>query len=627
MNRESDKLLLSKMECLTRRQLQYLEDKYVSRTLKCVPEKFQEMCQMHLAFLLDLSDDKLELLLSEEEHDKKKKPLASVAVFKRKDKTPMGLFGSPLTDEGVCLMMPLLKFLKTDANVCKEGIFRKPGNCARMNTLREMLVAQGPSLDIDPQIYTPYDVAGVLKEFLRDLPEPLLTERHMEAHRQVAGLGKHATLPEEVARYTKKKLSALQLLMLLMPRPAQKMTRHVVTLLHQVAECAETKMTPATLGTIFAPIFFLNRKVDATEVCSIVAQTEPAVAFMIENAHELFQAPKELIIDLANYWNRLDKESPTDDEDALSDHYRNKKSLSSRTLNTNVCYLDRERSRCDDIAGNTQAELESLFAHVQSLPDTPHNIRLKKQILKATTTPTSSTKKHKRSKSISASIKKRFPSMGRSKNKNAEISRLSTSSASSSTSASSYDEVKSLTPAMTDLLTSPTTPKLNFRISRPQHKRSSTQTDAPGCSPPKQECRNSPLLNITEDKENVPAAAALKKSNSTASLRESFGTPKHTPSNTASPVRYMGQKLGPLPLSLAKQLSPSYLVHQSENEITYVPNYRSPYKKRTPTTPSKHFQKHMSRVEFRSCKTPGTPVMPRAFLQMAQANNTLETSI
>lgn len=163
---------------------------------------------------------------------------------------------------------------------------------------------------------------------------------------------------------------------------------------------------------------------------------------------------------------------------------------------------------------------------------------------------------------------------------------------------------------MTDLLTSPTTPKLNFRISRPQHKRSSTQTDAPGCSPPKQECRQ--LRNITEDKENLPAAAAaLKKSNSTASLRDNFGlcSPKHTPSNTASPAKYMGQKLGSLPLSLAKQFSPSYLVHQSENEITYVPNYRSPYKKKTPTTPSKHLQKHISRVELRSCKTPGVSTL------------------
>ncbi|CAL1530747.1 unnamed protein product, partial [Lymnaea stagnalis] len=63
------------------------------------------------------------------------------------------------------------------------------------------------------------------------------------------------------------------------------------------------------------------------------------------------------------------------------------KSISGRTLNTNVCYLDRDLSRCDDVARNTQTELENLFAHVQSLPNTPHNLKLKKQILKATTTP------------------------------------------------------------------------------------------------------------------------------------------------------------------------------------------------------------------------------------------------
>ncbi|CAL1530746.1 unnamed protein product, partial [Lymnaea stagnalis] len=173
-------------------------------------------------------------------------------------------------------------------DICKEGLFRKPGNCVRMNTLRDLLIEHGPSLMIDAEVYTPYDVAGVLKEFLRELPEPLLTERHMEAHRQVLGLGRHASTPEEIARYRKKKLSALQLLMLLMPSPAQKMTLQVVRLLQRVADCPETKMTPTTLGTIFAPIFFLNRKVEASEVCSIVSLTEPAVAFMIEHAHDLF---------------------------------------------------------------------------------------------------------------------------------------------------------------------------------------------------------------------------------------------------------------------------------------------------------------------------------------------------
>lgn len=84
--------MLEKMDVLTQRQLQYLEDKYVTRTMKCVPEKFLEMCHMHLAFLLDLSGDKLELLLSDYEHDsdkKKKLGLTNVAVFKRKSGTSL----------------------------------------------------------------------------------------------------------------------------------------------------------------------------------------------------------------------------------------------------------------------------------------------------------------------------------------------------------------------------------------------------------------------------------------------------------------------------------------------------------------------------------------------------------
>lgn len=68
----------------------------------------------------------------------------------------------------------------------KEGLFRKAGNSNRMMALRELLVTYGPGSNIDPEIYFPHDVACILKEFLRELPEPLLMERYMEAHRQVS---------------------------------------------------------------------------------------------------------------------------------------------------------------------------------------------------------------------------------------------------------------------------------------------------------------------------------------------------------------------------------------------------------------------------------------------------------
>lgn len=76
-------------------------------------------------------------------------------------------------------------------DVSKEGLFRKPGNRQRMRNLRESLIESGSGVTIDTNVYNAHDVCGILKEFLRELPEPLLSERHMEAHMQIAGKSFH----------------------------------------------------------------------------------------------------------------------------------------------------------------------------------------------------------------------------------------------------------------------------------------------------------------------------------------------------------------------------------------------------------------------------------------------------
>ncbi|CAG5135448.1 unnamed protein product, partial [Candidula unifasciata] len=553
------------MALMTPAQLQTLEEKYVMRTIRCVPEKFIEMCHMHLAFLLDLSGDKLEVLLSEEdEHKKKKHSLASigVGVFKKKEKPLSGFFGLPLTDAGVYLTVPLINFLKLEENVCKEGIFRKPGNKSRINTLRELLISHGRNICIDASVYTAYDVACVLKEFLRELPEPLLTERHMEAHRQVIDLGKHAKTQEEISRYNQKKLSALQLLMLLLPLPVQKLTLQLLELLRHIANRVETKMTPSTLGTIFAPIFFVDRSVEGTELCSQASHMAPAVCFMIENVDNLFHAPRELIVDLAHYWNA--QASPNDENVPVSDQIKH---LGGRTVNTTVCYIDRELSRCD-VASHTQAELASLLAHVQSLPNTPSNMKLKKQVMKNSSTPLSS-KKQGRSTSLSASIKKRLPSLGRSKNKNEEILRASSSSTFNIDP--KLDQME--TPTMRELLESPVHHCQQGRSrerssrSRRRYRSVSENTDSSAdseCSPPKQECKgvsscgtvsftgrdkNCCIDNITNkeqicDRTNKPAVPKIL-----GHVKDSCTTPQSR-----------------------KCLSPKNRFHQLENEISYVPH-------------------------------------------------------
>ena len=101
-------------------------------------------------------------------------------------------------------------------------------------------------------------------------------------------LGLHAKVGEK-EKYFNKKLKAIQYLMRLIPVPVQKMVRQLMKLLHKVSSEPETKMTAETLGTIFAPICCLSRKAAATDVCDIVGETEPTVAFMIENARRLFE--------------------------------------------------------------------------------------------------------------------------------------------------------------------------------------------------------------------------------------------------------------------------------------------------------------------------------------------------
>jgi hypothetical protein len=56
-----------------------------------------------------------------------------------------------------------------------EGVFRKNGNIRRLKELAEALDKQSnpPALDDE----TPVQLAALLKKFLRELPDPLLTSK------------------------------------------------------------------------------------------------------------------------------------------------------------------------------------------------------------------------------------------------------------------------------------------------------------------------------------------------------------------------------------------------------------------------------------------------------------------
>lgn len=67
-----------------------------------------------------------------------------------------------------------------------EGLFRKTGNVSRQRLLKEW-IQQGSEIQLNDTTFSPHDVATVLKQLLSELPEPLLTHKHYEAHVQIAG--------------------------------------------------------------------------------------------------------------------------------------------------------------------------------------------------------------------------------------------------------------------------------------------------------------------------------------------------------------------------------------------------------------------------------------------------------
>lgn len=65
-------------------------------------------------------------------------------------------------------------------------MFRKTGNVSRQRLLKEW-IQQGSELQFNDSTFSPHDVATVLKQLLSELPEPLLSHKHYEAHVQIVG--------------------------------------------------------------------------------------------------------------------------------------------------------------------------------------------------------------------------------------------------------------------------------------------------------------------------------------------------------------------------------------------------------------------------------------------------------
>lgn len=166
-----------------------------------------------------------------------------------------------------------------------EGIFRKAGNIRKLKDLTEAIDRDPDSINLAED--NPVQIAALLKKFLRELPEPLLTFRLQ-----------HLFLATQSIDNDEDRLKILHLVMCLMPKPNRDALEVLFVFLKWVASFSHvdeetgSKMDLQNLATVICPNILYSRGKDASKDESFLGIR--VVAEMLYNQDELFTVPQEL---------------------------------------------------------------------------------------------------------------------------------------------------------------------------------------------------------------------------------------------------------------------------------------------------------------------------------------------
>ncbi|KAF6107486.1 Rho GTPase activating protein 19 [Phyllostomus discolor] len=269
-------------------------DFFVEKLRHEKPEVFTELVVSNITRLIDLPGTELAQLMGEVDLKLPGGAGAATGFFrslmslKRKEKGV--IFGSPLTEEGIAQIYQLIEYLHKNLRV--EGLFRVPGNSVRQQILRDAL-NNGSDIDLESGEFHSNDVATLLKMFLGELPEPLLTHKHFHAHLKIADLtqfddkGNKTNVPDKA-----RQIEALQLLFLILPPPNRNLLKLLLDLLYQTAKKQDkNKMSAYNLALMFAPHVLWPKNVTANDLQENITKLNNGMAFMIKHSQKLFKAP------------------------------------------------------------------------------------------------------------------------------------------------------------------------------------------------------------------------------------------------------------------------------------------------------------------------------------------------
>uniref|UniRef100_A0A6I8NVP4 Rho GTPase-activating protein 19 n=1 Tax=Ornithorhynchus anatinus TaxID=9258 RepID=A0A6I8NVP4_ORNAN len=388
-------------------------DFFVEKLRHEKPEVFTELVVSNITRLIDLPGTELAQLMGEVDLKLPSGPGSTSGFFrslmslKRKDKGVV--FGSPLTEEGIAQIYQLIEYLHKNLRV--EGLFRVPGNSVRQQALKDALNS-GTDIDLESGEFHSNDVATLLKMFLGELPEPLLTHKHFHAHLKIADLmqfddkGNKTRTPDK-----ERQIEALQLLFLILPPPNRNLLKLLLDLLYQTAKKQDkNKMSAHNLALMFAPHILWPKNVTANDLQENITKLNNGMTFMIKHSQKLFKAPA-YVRECARLHYLGSRTHASKDDLDLPAAGAPKEFQLLRTQKRNR--VD-SCSHQEETQQRTEDALKELFRHVHNMPDSAKKKKLIRQFNKHTTaqTPlaeasTPQVQKRARSRSFSGLIKRK----------------------------------------------------------------------------------------------------------------------------------------------------------------------------------------------------------------------------
>ncbi|XP_048838732.1 stAR-related lipid transfer protein 13 isoform X2 [Brienomyrus brachyistius] len=254
----------------------------------------------------------------------------SVPKFMKRMKVPdykdKNVFGVPLIihvqRSGQPLPVSLQQALHYLRSQCLDqvGLFRKSGVKSRIQALRQMNESSPEHVDYEEQ--SAYDVADMLKQFFRDLPEPLLTSKLGETFLHI-----YQYVPKE------QRLQAVQAAIMLMSDENREVLQALLCFLSDVtSSVGENQMTPMNIAVCLAPsLFHLNilkkdnlspramqkkyatGRPDQKDLNENMAATQ-GLAHMITDCVRLFEVPHEMVAQSRNSYVEAEMPLPTVEE-------------------------------------------------------------------------------------------------------------------------------------------------------------------------------------------------------------------------------------------------------------------------------------------------------------------------